>query len=133
MSKYAIGMVVTCGSLRKCKSRGPFIVVKSLASIHDSRCHQHEQPASASTASSLRSMFPGIVSFRVVFAAPLFLRMASRSGVTLLTGAQSSGVSIMRSTSFWKASWTPLFVFADASMKREFIRDAKAEPSSEET
>jgi hypothetical protein len=41
-----------------------------------------------------------------------------------VTGAHSSGVSIIFSTTSWKASVTPTAVFADASMKSEFMRVA---------
>ena len=51
----------------------------------------------------------------------------------LVTGAQSSGVSRIFSATSLNASLTPTAVFADVSIKREFMRRAKASPSGVDT
>ena len=47
----------------------------------------------------------------------------------LVAGAQSSGVLIIFFATSSNASLTPIAVFAEVSMKREFILKAKASPS----
>ena len=70
-------------------------------------------------------MLPGIKSS---FALVLFLFAEPPAGL-LVGGAQSSGVSMIFSATSLNASLTPTAVFAEVSMKREFIRRAKASPS----
>ena len=73
-------------------------------------------------------MLPGIL---CEFEVPAFT--FARSGVVLLTGAHSSGVSIIFSTTSVKASRTPTAVLAEASTKSESIRSANALPSEVDT
>ncbi|KIK34204.1 hypothetical protein CY34DRAFT_655409 [Suillus luteus UH-Slu-Lm8-n1] len=49
------------------------------------------------------------------------------------TGAHNSGVSRIHAISFLNTSRTPMAAFAEASTKRAFCREAKAEPSLVET
>lgn len=81
----------------------------------------HPPPSLVSACGSDRLMPPGMFPLSVLFRpTPGFF----------VTGAHSSGVSMIFSTTCWNASRTPVDVFADASMNSEFIRSAKRSPSA---
>ena len=61
----------------------------------------------------------------------LGLDLRLRAGKT--AGAHKSGVLRISATSLSKMRGTPTSVLADASMKSEFIRNAKAWPSAVDT